>query len=201
MYKVDGKEYSYDSIVNQRIKDKFVDMHVLYCVTGTTEYILSKSYEDAEAPFNWEQVVNLSRPVCDECYNDSFNEVNVDNVEIFQDKDGDYICPFCGCCNDTEQEARECCMGAEDYVYQCSSCGKYFLELSDATEQENDIFEWRQVSSTLAHLLEEEGETIIEDEDIWGRGCTGQSISMDGVISNICYKLEILEGQKYEWEE
>ena len=34
---------------------------------------------------------------------------------------------------------------------------------------------------------------------VWGRATTGQAILLDGVISEICSDMEILEGQANEW--
>lgn len=56
-----------------------------------------------------------------------------------------------------------------------------------------EAYEHWIVSSALADWLEDEGEMISRDVyglTIWGRTCTGQAISMDGVIGRIFDKLE-----------
>jgi len=65
-----------------------------------------------------------------------------------------------------------------------------------------EIYEWWSVSEFLAEKLKEKGQPILEDfgYTIWGRTCTGQSIMLDEVISEICIGMEILEGQKTEWK-
>ena len=64
-----------------------------------------------------------------------------------------------------------------------------------------EIYEYWLVSTWLAGKLIEKGECVNEDWHglvVWGRQCTGQAILLDGVISEICNELEILEGQKFE---
>lgn len=51
-----------------------------------------------------------------------------------------------------------------------------------------EVYEYWVVDDTLAYLLQEQGELVERDFvgfTIWGRCATGQSISLDGVISNI----------------
>jgi len=65
-----------------------------------------------------------------------------------------------------------------------------------------EILEFWIVSPWLGEKLMEKGEAVLKRWGgwIWGRTCTGQAISLDGVISEICYDIEILEGQPYEWK-
>ncbi|KAK2245412.1 hypothetical protein XC29_00725 [Clostridioides difficile] len=72
-------------------------------------------------------------------------------------------------------------------------------ELECEQDEPHEIYEFWIVSEWLCNKLKELGEVVIPSENIWGRGCTGQSISLDYVISKICEDMEILEGQKYEW--
>lgn len=56
-----------------------------------------------------------------------------------------------------------------------------------------EAYEHWIVSPALADWLEDEGEMVSHDVyglTIWGRTCTGQAISMDGVIRRIFDKLE-----------
>jgi hypothetical protein len=71
--------------------------------------------------------------------------------------------------------------------------------LEELETEPAEVFEWWAVSTWLAEKLEEEGECIINQESIWGRQTTGQAILLDYVISKICAKLEILEGQENSW--
>ena len=58
------------------------------------------------------------------------------------------------------------------------------------------------MSNWLADKLEAKGKMILHDFlglTIWGRTCSGQAILLDGVISEICNDMAILNGQKYSW--
>ena len=65
-----------------------------------------------------------------------------------------------------------------------------------------EIYEYWFVAKWLAEKLEEKGEVIIYhfNSPIWGRQASGQAILLDGVISEICEDLEILDGQRYSWK-
>ena len=54
-------------------------------------------------------------------------------------------------------------------------------------EEKLEIFEYWAVENWLAKQLEKQGEIIFDCLDfiVWGRQCTGQAISMDGVIKDI----------------
>ena len=54
--------------------------------------------------------------------------------------------------------------------------------------------EWWKVSNWLIEKLEEEGEPVIRDFNIWGRTCSGQAILLDGVITAIQTKTKYMEG-------
>ncbi|HBG0867859.1 TPA: hypothetical protein ACMVA2_000264 [Clostridioides difficile] len=73
-------------------------------------------------------------------------------------------------------------------------------ELENEQDEPNEVYEFWIVSGWLCNKLKELGEVVISSENIWGRGCTGQSISLDYVIWQICNDMEILEGQKHEYK-
>ena len=104
-------------------------------------------------------------------------------------------CPECGDYNSIAESENE----DGETVYTCSYCEKEFDEEPETEQQE--IFEWYLVTNWLGEKLAAKGEVIINDgyHYIWGRGTTGQAILLDGVISEICEEMEILEGQKNEW--
>jgi len=163
-YEVNGIQYDYDSSINQEIKRKFVQRDVYCCVTSMAEYILSKSWEDGDAPFGYDDITNFYMPKCSECRsNYGFEET------------------------DTK-------------AYKCENCGHIVEDKDELDTEPQDIFEWWMVDSLFAEKLEEKGEPVLLDEGIWGRTCSGQAILLDWVISQICYDMEILEGQKYEWK-
>jgi len=58
--------------------------------------------------------------------------------------------------------------------------------------------EWWIVTDYLHRKLSEKGQPVLEwgNNCYWGRCGSGQAILLDYVISEICYDMEILEGQK-----
>lgn len=54
---------NYNSLINQEIKDKFVRQNIYSCITDTTEYILSTTYDSIDnyenAPFNYDDIENI----------------------------------------------------------------------------------------------------------------------------------------------
>lgn len=97
----------------------------------------------------------------------------------------EYQCPECGTGYQKEQEAKDCCKTEQEEI--------------ESTPQE--IYEWWIITEFLYNKLKARGEVVFEwgNNYYWGRCTTGQAILLDGVISNICKEMEILEGQKYDW--
>ena len=114
-YTVNGIEYDFDSSVNHRIKQDFVNREVMCCMTSEVEYILRSANElsSYDAPFTEEDVSNYFVKECDKCGSQyGFDEFYPDDeeIEIDKDEDGAYMCPVCGLDYDTEAEARECAL-------------------------------------------------------------------------------------------
>lgn len=103
------------------------------------------------------------------------------------------VCPDCG------SEIEETENDEDETVYKCTSCDYESDEQPDTEAQE--IYEWYLVSEYLADLLKDKNEPVIitYNSCYWGRCCSGQAIKLDGVITDICSDIEILDGQKYEW--
>ena len=201
MYKVNGIEYNYNSSVNQNIKDVFVSKNVFSCVNTMVEYILQKGHEDINAPFTYEDITNYKDCVCSSCKeSNSFKKMDMTDIDIQQDSEGLYICPACKCEYETEEAAINCC--DTNNLYQCANCGQIlsYEDYINLDTEEQEVYEWYIVSSFLSNRLNIKEHCIIKDFNIWGRGTTGQAIYLDNVISEICYEMEILEGQKNEWK-
>lgn len=68
-YTVNGIEYDFDSSVNHRIKQDFVNREVMCCMTSEVEYILRLANELSgyDAPFTKEDVSNYFVKECDKC--------------------------------------------------------------------------------------------------------------------------------------
>ncbi len=77
----------------------------------------------------------------------------------------------------------------------------YLTGVENASGEMRKIYEWLHVSNCLHDSLREKGEPVWNDGQVyvWGRTSTGQAVSLDDVISEICSDMEILEGQKNEW--
>lgn len=90
---------------------------------------------------------------------------------------------------------------------ECKNCGKHVKSIDTPSQLCEDCFLFREpfeywfITNYLADKLSEQGEIIYDrfNQPIWGRCTTGQAISLDSVIDEVCLDMEILEGQKYEW--
>jgi len=78
----------------------------------------------------------------------------------------------------------------------------YLTGIESAKGEPQKIYEWLHVSNSLHDNLQKKGEPVWNDGQVyvWGRTSTGQTISSDNVISEICSDMAILEGQKNEWK-
>ena len=198
-----------DSVVNQEIKRKFVRENLYAGVTMETEYILSKSYEDPDAPFSYDDISNYfnrNEDKIEELTSEIEDlEEQIETIEGLTDNIKELEESY----DDTEDEdtleeinmLKEELSSYEDINKIKTKVDEIQEELDDYEEEYNsvpEIYEWYIVSSWLAKKLEEKGECII-DERLWGRQCCGQAVLLDGVISEICAELEILDGQKRSW--
>lgn len=77
------------------------------------------------------------------------------------------------------------CSVCEEDVPQHGSCDKCGRK-TEVQEQYRNILEWHKVTSWLLEQLILEGEAVIEEECLWGRCQSGQSVYMDSVIHRIC---------------
>lgn len=174
----------YNSSKNQSIKAKFVEREVYCNVNSMVEYILSKGYEDPNAPFTMDDVENIYTDNSEEI--DKANEEREKEIEENQELfDNEEISEFTYDLNEEQINNK--------YDEQIE-------ELEREQEEPNEVYEWWMVSNWLCDKLKEKGKVVLSDENIWGRCTTGQAILLDHVISEICEDLQILEGQKYEWD-
>jgi hypothetical protein len=60
-------------------------------------------------------------------------------------------------------------------------------QMQEAGEDRQEIFEWWFVTQWLYERLRKAGEPVIDSDYgyLWGRTCTGQAISLDGIIQRI----------------
>jgi len=79
-----------------------------------------------------------------------------------------------------------------------------YQDYTDETgeEQLHESLEHWIVSDWFAEKLQEHGEMVgqLLGMTIWGRACSGQSITCDSVIHDIANDMGILPGQSNSWE-
>ena len=174
---------------NQTIKGKFIAQHVFANVNQMTEYILKKGFEDADAPFNLDDVINFySYP---EFIGKRANfeggsyEERKSEIERLEDLK-----------NEVEEDENLTDAQIEEIQTEIESD---IEDLENLESEAQEVYEWYLVSGYLADKLQEKGNPIIESENIWGRCTTGQAILLDYVITEICAEMEILEGQANSW--
>ena len=164
-----------DSDINQRIKQKLVNREILACVSDMVDHLFD--YEGGKMA-SWDEWDNMYIPVCPECgehvpYNDNA-ELSEDEEKLFGDNA--WKCPHCGHVQEVEPDA-----------------------------EPQEIYEYWLVTPWFGEKLRNIGEPVFERWGgwIWGRCCTGQAIMLDYSISEIAYRMEILDGMancKY-WKE
>ena len=168
----------FNSVVNQDIKRKFVEREVFANVNSMVEYILRQD-GGRDAPFTYDDIENLYT-----------------HPEYF----GKYA-NFKGGTEEKWEEEISRLKTIEDQTPEdeLSQLAKEIEELEELETEPQEIYEYWLVSGYLIEKLKEQGECVIECENIWCRGTTGQAILLDGVISRICSDMEILEGQENDW--
>jgi hypothetical protein len=125
-----------------------------------------------------------------------FIERNVGhNISSFVDDVTDYN-SFCAWENFAIWKCNECGYEAPNNWEFCPECGAKYPE-----QVNQEILEYWTVNSWFGQQLSKHGEPILNLGTcyIWGRTTSGQAIMLDSVVSDICYNLEILEGQQNEW--
>ena len=169
------KQIDYNSNVNQEIKRKFVDREVIYCVSTLVNELAKKAehFRDYE-----DDLYDAFRGIPD-------HEEAATQNGWTQKKDGSFY----------HKENKE----KSDAEGWRELCEEQNIEVDDYTPE---IFEHWIITDWLADKLENHGHKVLRDFfglTIWCRPTTGQAILLDGVISQICADMEILEGQANDW--
>lgn len=175
-----------NSSTNQRIKAEFISKHVFTNVNDVVEYILSKSYEDSNAPFSMDDISN--------CF-------------TYPELIGEYVNFEGGSGEDKQTEIdrlKTQLLDFEDqnddnYETEIEKINEEIEQLENLENEPQEVFEWWAVSDYLAEKLESHKGCIIKSHNYWGRCTTGQAILLDYVITKICADMEILEGQTNSW--
>ena len=223
-YKVNDREYSFDSYTNQKIVSRFVSKEINVCVTSVAEFIIKVTSEgmpymdiESEAPFTYNDIENQYVDNTDEIdeLQEQVNEMQekLDDLQEKRDELEEQL--------DEIRDEYESDPAHSELLRDISECEHKIKTLEDKidklenkidklddkiselqTEDGNyrEVYEWWDVSPWLCNRLEEYGEVVIPSMAYWGRQTTGQSISLDYIMSKICYDMEILEGQRHSWE-
>ncbi|MFT6442504.1 MAG: hypothetical protein ACJASM_002050 [Salibacteraceae bacterium] len=178
-----------NSTINQGIQDRFIDIHVNSNVNQMVEYVLSKSYEDEAAPFDQDDIENMfSLP--------EYNGTHA-RFEGGSDEDRNEEVERLESLLNDEESTENHIEGNDDQTEE--KIQEEIDELNDLESAPQDVFEWWQVSDFLCGKLKDLGHPVIENQKIWGRCTTGQAISLDYSITNICANMGILDGQESSW--
>jgi hypothetical protein len=162
---------------NQAIKRALVDREVIHCVS-TVVWEISNQAESF--PEYYEDLINAFRGIPD------FEEAASADGWTKRNSDGVFVN------HDLDKESN-----ADTWEDLCDQ------EEIETFGYESEIFEHWIVSDYMATKLENYGHRVLRDffgMTVWGRPTTGQAIFLDAVISQIAEDMEILEGQKNEWE-
>jgi len=177
-----------DSPINQKVKARLVNREVKQSASYLIQELrgIDQFYddlsevlycEDYKSPVEW----HVNNEMCiDDC------------TSYLNDQDILYIIePTLNCLDDLRK------LVLEDIEEEMS--WQDFAEENNIDSETNEALEHWIVSDWFANQLLNKDEMVIKDFmgfNIWGRTCSGQSIFMDGVISEITSDMEILEGQE-----
>lgn len=201
----------------ERIADQYVANHFFSLDNRVVNYILSKGWEDQEAPFSWDDVTNnnyygfvtingyqeeLTTEERDELeekfdrlvdrwydYKEDVLQARIDKLEDEQsDLDDDNF--EYDILYKSMQERLDRLQ--ERYNRADEKHGQLDSTLDDLKsmdfDERHEIYQWFKVDRDTAHRLDELGESIL-DGDYWGRSCCGQSITLDHCIQTIAFNL------------
>lgn len=136
-----------------------------------------------------EIIMNASKLINDLLKIGKIDYDDIENYYIF-------VCPECG---EQETDPEKQFEKIEDQ-YHCSYCKATF---DDWDSQPQEVLEWWFVNEYLYDKLRTKDEAVIDSDygHLWGRCGSGQAILLDNVIGEIAEDMEILDGQKYSWDE
>lgn len=183
-----------NSTENQRIKQRFVDIHVHLNIGSMVDYILSQN-DYGKAPFTFDDVENYySLPELNGkhvSFEGGTEEARNEEIERLQNIIEEL---------ETEQENADD-EKFDDLQDKIDEIEADIQDLEELESEPQEVFEWWAVSNFLLEKLNALGHPVIEHKNIWGRCTTGQAILLDYAITCICAEMEILEGQTNSWAE
>lgn len=178
---------------NQRICSRLVEREVLHCISATVDLFVRNQgiFADGIDGISYDDDI-LPLLEADDWETPGREHINgMDRDELL-----DYLA-------DTSieeqpiEELRELAISQAE-VNWWEFCDDRGL---DCERNEALALEHWAVTKWFRGKLDEHGEIVGEllDFDVWGRCCSGQAISQDGVIRAIASEMEILVGQKNDW--
>lgn len=196
------EKQGFESSVDRSIKEKFVGIHVLANVNTMVRELIEARKYDIDLGFD------LFEGITPTGYSEHFKK------NLYQDEAEEKIEELENKIEDIESIIE---FYESDILQNKNISNKKIVtgnalidklqEIKDELETmdfENypKVFEYYLVSDYLANKLKEKNNIIVTDYNnpIWGRETSGQTILFDAVISEICYEMEILEGQQNSWE-
>lgn len=179
-------------IENQRIRDRLVQREIVCCVSSMVGYFDNQSARDGAI----DDPIDVTELMSSDDWETPGREYidGMDRYDLLN-----YLAE-CGIEADdtgTLLRLRVANMVDQDGVWQD------FCQEFDVDPYQNEAYEHWAVTGYFQTRLSGHGEITGElfDFKIWGRCCTGQSISMDSVIAEIAAEMQILKGQKNEWSD
>jgi hypothetical protein len=169
-----------ESMAVQRVCEDLVRREVVWNAGELVQFLLESDHFDQEDLYRLCQSVD--------------REATVDGEIDGWDED-EYPLMIAAVGEDAREDLKAQCreLALEDF--------SWFEEYCNPTMVESEALEFWAVTKWFAEKLAEHGESTAEILGfyLWGRTCSGQSISMDGVIREIASEMEILPGQKNSW--
>lgn len=178
---IDGVERKNNSRINMKIRGMLVSREVIANVSDMVDGLMGADVEG----WNFSEFSNAAYDACPDCAGEVF--------PLDWEKDAEAIAEYNELTGDEIDET-----SVDEYMI-CGYCGK----ITGCPDHEyREPYEYYIVDESLGRDLRDAGEMVLERYWgwIWGRCSTGQAVSLDGVVGRICERMEILEGQRYSWE-
>lgn len=180
----------------QTLADQMLSDHPMRSNTCIVEYILGKSWEDEEAPFSWDDIINFEyygsveiKGSWEELTKDERDEklalyehLEARAGEVFEHLENKQLDEE----NDDLYDAIQ--VKVDHWEYKRDQYMDIVSELERMHfDQQPEIYQWFSCSDWLIRALEEKGECTLDGE-FWGRQCCGQSVALDHVIQVIAFE-------------
>jgi hypothetical protein len=165
----------------------FCDTYLnVYLMNEEVEYILSKSYEDSEAPFSYDDFEHFYYD------KEELKAAIIEDIESNEEKEG-LLTNLSYINDDLNQNLKtreELLKDLEDYLKDLDIeelkdiFNSLCLDLEDY-EHQTEVMQWFMVcDDRILSELEDRGEVVLNGK-FWGRQAYGQSITMDCVMIDI----------------